>query len=296
MCATIATWGCKVPNPTRQHRLLIVDDVSLLRRGLREVFVLEGYTVAEAASGTEALSLLAVETFDVMLLDIQMPGMDGIEVMRRVHRNLPGMAVIVMTAYASLDSAITAVRSGAWDYIVKPFKCEDMLAAVSGAIESLSADRERQALLDTISQTVAILQGSPARDQTPPPPGRSTAMPTPAVPDGVPLGAKDRLQIGTLLLEREKRRVTILNSDRPPEDLTGGEEAVLAVLMQQADTVLSCEALALEALGYGELEHWEAESIVRPYIFRLRRKVEDNPRDPQCIRTVRGRGYFFRLP
>jgi len=296
MCATDVTWGSKVPNPTCRHRLLIVEDVSLLRRGLKELFVKEGYAVGEAASGTEALSLLAVEAFDVMLLDIQMPGMDGIEVMRRVHRDIPGMAVIVMTAHASLDSAITAVRTGAWDYITKPFEYDDLLTAVSGAIESLSADRERQGLLDTISQTVAMLQGSQARDQRPAPPIRSTAMPTPAIPDGVPLSARDRLQIGTLCLEREKRRVTILNSDRPPEDLTEGEEAILAVLMQQADTVLSCEKLASEALGYGELEHWEAESIVRPHIFRLRRKIEDDPSDPQRICTVRGRGYFFRLP
>ena len=285
-----------MPNPTRKHRLLIVDDVSLLRRGLREVFVEEGYAVEEAASGTEALSLLAVETFDVVLLDIQMPELDGVEVMRRVHGNFPGMAVIVMTAHASLDSAIAAVRLGAWDYIIKPFEYEDLLTVVSGAIESRSADRERQGLLDTISQTVAMLQGSQARGQTPAPPDRSPAMPTPDVPDDVPLSASDRLQMGTLFLEREKRRVTILNSDRPPEDLTEGEEAILAVLMQQADTVLSCEELASEALGYGELEHWEAESVVRPHIFRLRRKVEDDPSAPQRICTVRGRGYFFRLP
>jgi DNA-binding response OmpR family regulator len=95
--------------------------------------------------------------------------------------------------------------------------------------------------------------------------------------------------------DRDKRQVTILDSRRSPEDLTEGEEAVLAVLMTRADAVLSCEDIAKAALDYEELDHWEAENVVRPYVFRLRRKIEDNPSDPKRICTVRGRGYFFSL-
>ncbi len=284
-----------MPYPTCKHRLLIVDDLCSFRQGLKRLFVEEGFSVAEAASGTEALALLSAESFDVMLLDIWMPGMNGIEVMKRVHRDFPGTAVIVMTGHAGLDSAITAVRTGARDYIVKPFRFEDVLLAVSEAIQSRSAERERQQLLDRISQSVASLQMSLSQDQTPPPPNQTMPVPTPvAAADAPP--SDDRVQIGDLLLEWDKRTATILSSDRPPVDLTEGEAALLRTLMQQADRVLSCEELASEALGYNDLEHWEAENVVRPSVFRLRRKVEDNPRSPQRICTVRGRGYFFRLP
>lgn len=117
-----------------QYRLLIVDDADVLRESLKDLFLDEGYIVSEACSGTETLSLLAAEPFDVMLLDMKMPVMDGVEVMRRVHRDYPDLAVIVMTGHASLDSAITAVRTGAWDYIVKPFDYDDLVTAVSKAI------------------------------------------------------------------------------------------------------------------------------------------------------------------
>mgnify|MGYP006299248935 CR=1 FL=1 len=279
-----------------QYRLLIVDDADVLRESLKDLFLDEGYIVSEACSGAEALSLLAAEPFDVMLLDMKMPVMDGVEVMRRVHRDYPELAVIVMTGHASLDSAITAVRTGAWDYIVKPFDYEDLVTAVSGAILSVTAERERHELLNTISQTVAVLQGSLARDDTPPPSTRSA--PTPASPtlSDLPVRSNDILQIGSLVLDREKRQVTMQGDDREPEDLTEGESAVLEVLMEAADTVLSCEEIAAAALDYEEMEHWEAENVVRPYVFRLRRKIEDDPRNPQRICTVRGRGYFFQLP
>ena len=107
-------------------RLLIVDDEAVVRDSLREWFAEDGYPVFAVASARAALEKLAQEAIDVLLVDIRMPGMDGLELQRKVRVIAPRAAVVIMTAYGSVDTAVAALKEGAYDYIVKPFDPEEL--------------------------------------------------------------------------------------------------------------------------------------------------------------------------
>ncbi|HEX7588290.1 MAG TPA: winged helix-turn-helix domain-containing protein, partial [Anaerolineae bacterium] len=100
------------------------------------------------------------------------------------------------------------------------------------------------------------------------------------------------LRVGKLQLDQEKRLLLIDESPSRTTELTDGEATVLTLFMKDPDRVLSCREITHAAWNY-ELEEWEAQALVRPYIFRLRQKVEPMPSEPQIIRTVRGRGYLL---
>jgi FixJ family two-component response regulator len=125
-----------------------------LSRGDREIRLFE--------SGQKVLEAIGDASFDVLVTDLMMPGADGIQVLHEVKRLHPESIVIIMTGYASLDSAIQAIRGGAYDYIQKPFKLDEMEIAVHNACEKLALMRENRGLLQRLKETteeVSRLQG-----------------------------------------------------------------------------------------------------------------------------------------
>ena len=104
--------------------ILVVDDEKAIQEILAFTLTAEGYEVATAGSGEEALTRVEQQDFDVILTDIVMPGVDGLEVLERSRLLNPRASVIVMTAYAALETAITALRRGACDYLEKPFSMD----------------------------------------------------------------------------------------------------------------------------------------------------------------------------
>ncbi len=114
--------------------LLIVDDEDTLRYFLKRVLEDEGYQVSEAANGQAALDLLACETFDLALVDLRMAGVDGLEVMRQFRQQSPETQIIILTAYASVPSAVEALRHGAHDYLTKPFDTGELLVSVADGL------------------------------------------------------------------------------------------------------------------------------------------------------------------
>jgi DNA-binding NtrC family response regulator len=115
--------------------LLVVDDDPGSSGLLREVFVQEGYDVSVAQSGAEALKQAAERPFDVVLSDVQMPDIDGIEVLRRLRGVAPDSTVILVTAYSTIEMAIRALNEGAFDYVRKPFKLDEVRRVVERAME-----------------------------------------------------------------------------------------------------------------------------------------------------------------
>ncbi|HEY4492296.1 MAG TPA: response regulator, partial [Acidobacteriota bacterium] len=101
--------------------ILVVDDEPIVRESLGSWFREEGFTVDLAQSGKEALEKLTKGGWDIFLLDIKMPGMDGLELQRKIREINAGATIIIMTAYASVETAVEAMKQGAYDYIVKPF-------------------------------------------------------------------------------------------------------------------------------------------------------------------------------
>ena len=120
-----------------RHRpaMLVVDDDPGSSGLLREVFMGEGYDVVLASSGTAALDLAAARPFDIVLSDVQMPDIDGIEVLRRLRRLTPDPTVILVTAYGTIETAIRALHEGAFDYVRKPFKLDEVRLCVERAME-----------------------------------------------------------------------------------------------------------------------------------------------------------------
>ncbi len=118
-------------------RLLVVDDELIVRDSLKEWLQDAGFTVDMAGSGEEALARLAQTPFDVMLLDIKMPGMDGVEVLRRAKEAHPDLTVIMITAYATVDTAVEAMKIGAQDYLIKPFDPEKLAPMVEKVYQDL---------------------------------------------------------------------------------------------------------------------------------------------------------------
>jgi DNA-binding NtrC family response regulator len=133
--------------------LLIVDDELIVRDSLGKWFREEGYEVRTAESAQEALSLLAEHRFHLALLDIKMPGTDGVELQRRMKEVAPETIVIIMTGYASVETAVAALKNGAYDYVTKPFDPDDIAHTVQNALAHKRAEQEITRLRETVVAT-----------------------------------------------------------------------------------------------------------------------------------------------
>lgn len=114
-------------------RVLVVDDEEVVRLGYRRVLSTDGFRVIAAGGGAEALELMAGDRFDVVLLDLRMPGMDGLDVLRAIKERWPESEVVVVTGFPSIETAKEAVKLGAYDYIAKPVVPDQVLRATTGA-------------------------------------------------------------------------------------------------------------------------------------------------------------------
>lgn len=114
----------------QKTRILIVDDESDLRNLLNHVLTGAGYEVMEAHDGEAALNILKKEKFDIAFLDIQMPNVNGIQVLKHLQKNSPSTKAIMLTGFANLKNAMEAKEFGATDFINKPYKIEDILSTV----------------------------------------------------------------------------------------------------------------------------------------------------------------------
>jgi len=129
-------------------RILVVDDEESLREMLKEFLEGEGMLVELAQNGREALEKLRSLSLDLILLDLRMPGMSGIEVLQEIKKEEPELPVVVITAYGSVDNAVETLKMGAFDFITKPFKLEELLNIISRALEVERLKRENQYLLE----------------------------------------------------------------------------------------------------------------------------------------------------
>jgi len=122
--------------------ILIVEDEETLRESIKRIFMKEGYAVDAAESAERGLALLEAGVYDVIISDIILPGMDGIEMLTRVREQMPDQIFIVVTAYASLDTSVKALRAGAYDYIMKPIIHEEIKQIVRNALRQKSLQAE----------------------------------------------------------------------------------------------------------------------------------------------------------
>ena len=139
-------------------RILVVDDEEKVCQSLEEILRLENYQVAAVTSGADALSVLRVDNFDLVLLDLKMPGVDGIDVLRSIRSNNPETRVILLTGHGSLETAIEALRLGANDYLLKPASSGEILNSVERALSACAEQIRKRQLLEQLGVSLQRLK------------------------------------------------------------------------------------------------------------------------------------------
>jgi DNA-binding response OmpR family regulator len=193
-----------------EARVLVVDDEERVASVLTRFLDLLGCHADGASSGRQALEMLRRNPYDVAILDLRMPGMDGVELMHRVHEMCPNLAIIFLTGHATLESAVAAVKSHAVDYLFKPVSMSDLAAAIAAALQRRAQGERLRAF-----GSECFLEAGPV----------------------------------TLDREKRQVIITGAEMSLTAK-LTPTEVALLGYLMQHAGTALSCYELAQAALKY----------------------------------------------
>ncbi|MFN8239713.1 MAG: sigma-54 dependent transcriptional regulator [Bacteroidales bacterium] len=136
---------------SKKVSILIVDDEESVRDSLYNWFIEDGYKVECAADARKALSMLESEDFDIILADIKMPGMDGLEMLKRIKSLRKDSIVIMMTAFATVDTAVQALKDGAFDYVTKPFDPDELTHLIRNASKQITLAEENQLLREKVS-------------------------------------------------------------------------------------------------------------------------------------------------
>ncbi len=253
-----------------RKKILVVDDDKNLRLSLSLLLKQDGYEVETAASGLDALDMLKTNKWDLMFLDLNMPGMGGIELLEKIYQQYPSLSVLILTANATLETAIRAVRLGARDYLIKPAEPKEILARVSEVFEKENPARKQQIVSELQNLLVELQQiegGHEAPIESPDP---------------------DRyLRIPPFVVDLYKHEVELGDRHIP---INGVYFSYFVVLLRHAPKPVGYKTLVKEAQGY-DVPVLEAKELARWRIHELRKLVEENPQTPRYILTVRGEGY-----
>ena len=266
---------------TSQNTILIVDDEDRLRLSLSLILQKENYRVETAANAEDALGYLKSQEYDLMFLDLSLPGMSGIDLLVEVHRQVPHMPVLILTAHAALESAIQAVRLGARDYLIKPVEPVLILTRVAEILAEREQPARKKEIVGQIQALLAELQKIEGEDMTP----TSTLA---ALPTADPARF---LKKGLFDLDLHARHAT-LNGQYIP--VTGIYFDYLSTLLRHAPKAVAYRTLVKESQGY-DVAVAEARDLARWRIHELRKIIEADPERPQYILTVRGTGYRLAI-
>lgn len=226
-------------------KILVVDDehsiVELLKYNLEN----SGYEVKEAYDGEEALNMVSQERFDLIILDLMLPKIDGIEVCKRLKEEYFHIPIIMLTAKSSEADKVLGLNIGADDYITKPFSVKELIARVNALLRRIG-EMEKQ-------------------------------------------NDREIINIGKLKIDLERHEV---EKNGKLLDLTLKEFELLRILVENKGKVLSRNILLDRVWGY---DFYGETRTVDVHIRNLRKKIEDDDKNPQYIETVRGVGYRIGL-
>lgn len=259
-------------------KILIVDDEANLRKTLSMILTKAGFEVQQAPEGKTALALLKEQSFDLTFIDLMMPGISGIELLGKIRMIHPEMPVLILTANATLDTAIEAVHSGARDYILKPADPNLITTRINEVLAEQQQSSRQREIVNQIQNLVSELQDiSPSDGQVTQ--GIFTTLPA--------VNPERFLQRGLFTLDLHARHLMLNNSLIP---LSPSNFDYMVTLVRHSPEEISYEKLVKESQGYEVTRH-EAQEMTRWRIHELRKALEPDPKNPQYLITLRGKGY-----
>jgi len=241
----------------------------------------ENYRVETVTDAAEALNCLSLHEYDLMFLDLNMPGMSGIDLLVEVHRHYPHMPVLILTAHAGLESAIQAIRLGARDYLIKPVEPVLIISRVSEIMSEGEQPARKKEIVSQLQSLLDELQTINSMDTTP--------TSTPGTPP--PADSGRFLKKAGFELDLDAHHAT-LNGEYIP--VTGIYFDYLCTLLRHAPKAVPYKTLVKESQGY-DVDMAEARDLSRWRIHELRKMIETDPEHPQYILTVRGTGYRLAI-
>jgi DNA-binding response OmpR family regulator len=263
---------------TRPETILVVDDESSVCTTLEDVLSREGYRCFAATDGHAALDLLDKHSIDLVLLDLRMPQMSGLELMHIVHQRWPNVAIMVLTGHGTLDSAVEALRNGASDFLLKPAIPKDIHASVRRVLTKRRTAMRRRQLLTRIEVNMRELTAA------------SEAEAVPAAPDlRPPQSTEVQLEADGLIIDLHQHRVTYHGDEIA---LTPIEYSTLVALVRARGRVQSYASIVKRTHGY-ECSEQEARTLIKTHISHLRQKITDHTHRACPIANVRGVGYMW---
>lgn len=236
--------------------ILVVDDEPVARQSLSDILRLEGCSVNSVPNGQAAVEYVRTHPVDLMIVDLRMPGMDGLEVVQVVNQSSPDTEVILLTAHGSTETAIQALRLRIHDYLLKPALPAQIIASVKKGLS------RREARLS----------------------GRGGGAAIPAEEAALEYRFKDG---ATADLSRR-----VIRKGKKTAHLTPAEGRLLRLLLENPGKVFSHRDLVLLVQGY-DTSPQEAPEVLRPLVSRLRHKLEDFPNLMSRVSSVRGTGYVY---
>lgn len=256
-----------------EPRILIVDDEANVRFVLERTLANQSYILDTASDGKEAINCIGKNYYDLILLDLQMEPVNGIQVLRKLREMNTDTVVIILTAHGTIDSAVDALRLGAYDYVFKPAMPDTIRQRVREGLIQHQQLKRRQLLIsqiDTLRHTLIDLES-----------------------ENISLAKTENpyrfIRSGKLVIDRHHRVASLLDKVL---DLTTTEFNLLTTLVEAAPNPVSPRQLVNSAMGY-DAEDSEASEIAKVHIHHLRQKIEKDPAKPHYIKTVRFKGYLW---
>ena len=255
--------------------ILIIDDEVGLRQTMARILLRAGFEATTVGSGKESLAIINEHTFDLVYLDIRMPDMNGLEVLKIIHEQYPELPVILFTAQPDLHSAVEALRRGAIDYLMKPLKPETLVDRTRVILSEQNKKKRRREIEQQMDELQAELD---ALDEVELPDKKS---PTEEM-------SSDRfIKRGILTLDLHRRSVMVNDH---PVNLAPTSFDYLLVLARHSPNVVDYQTLVAEAQGY-ESDAREAQELTKWHIHNIRQAIETDAHNPIHVINIRGSGY-----
>jgi len=258
---------------TLEGHILIIDDEAALRQSLARILQQAGFETTTAENAEQGFAFIETTTFDLVFMDLRMPGMAGLDALKHIHNSYPALPVVLFTAQPDLNSAVEALRSGATDYLLKPLKPQAIIERAKKIIAAKNKEKRKQEIMQQIETLQAELKSLSNGDTGPLPIAR--------------IGSDRYLKRGALILDLHKRCLVI---DEKTINVPHTSFDYLLVLARRSPNVVNYQTLVSEAQGYQSEQH-EAQELAKWHIHQLRQAIEPDVHNPSFLINVRGTGY-----